>query len=480
MLAAGACALFVLVFAGSASAETTRFTVSYTTPGAGPVSGSLTSGEWGNSDINTILAGRTADGQPEHCEKSCYFVSYDYQYRIDTPGPKDVALLPGETASMIDISGPRERDGELCIKASNRGSVGFEPITWTITFPGGRTLTRMVWPGTDYAYIGASPSAAEVDCRGVCNLEVTRAGTESADRLLGTNRTDNIHGAGGDDSIVGKAGSDCLLGDAGNDRILGKQGGDVILGGSGNDRLAGGAGLDLLGGNGGNDFLADGLGRNYISGGPGADIILARGSVDEGLGCGPGFDLAMVDPGDPISGCERVSRKPNVVLLPAPRPERGRAVLSRGALVPIVCTQRCSIRTVVALDSGSARELGLPRRLRIARAGLGEAGLSQTHGAFSPAAKDALSVSRPERRGLRFVGKSHLRFTIKTTVRTRSGWRGALFTRAEAWGLRKFARRGRGRRALRCSPKHPCSVDFNQPRARLRFKSANRMVMVQG
>lgn len=477
MLAAGACALAFLGLAGSASAETTRFTVSYTTPGHGPVSGNLQSGEWGNPDINSIRAGRTSDGQPEHCERTCYFVSYDYDYRIDAPGPEDVALLPGQTAAMIDLEPP---DGELCIKASNRGSVGFEPITWTVTFPGGRTLTETVRPGTNYAYIGASPSGAEVDCRGVCNLDVTRAGTESADRLFGTKRTDNIQGAGGDDSIVGRAGSDCLVGDAGDDRILGKQGGDVIQGGADNDRLAGGAGPDLLSGGEGNDFLADGLGRNYFSGGRGNDIVSARGSVDQTVHCGPGFDLAMVDPGDPVSGCERVSRTPDRVLLPAPRPERGRLVLDRGPLVPIVCTQRCSIKTVVALDSASARKLGLPRRLRVSRAGLGEAGLTLTHRTFSAHARDALSVSHRERRGLRAVGKIDLRFTIKTTVRTKSGRRGTVVTRGVARGVRKFAGRARGAKHPRCSQRHPCSVYLNNPRAVLRFKSRHRIIMRKG
>lgn len=106
---------------------------------------------------------------------------------------------------------------------------------------------------------------------GRCSLALQ--GTAAADSIAGGSTADTIFGLGGNDTLDGAGGADCLLGAGGN---------DTITGGPGTDRLSGGAGNDR---------------------------VNARDESKDKVMCGPGSkDVAVVDKGDVVKGCEKVSR----------------------------------------------------------------------------------------------------------------------------------------------------------------------------
>jgi Ca2+-binding RTX toxin-like protein len=88
--------------------------------------------------------------------------------------------------------------------------------------------------------------------------------------------------------------ADRLLGRAGDDRLLGEAGPDCLSGGRGADHLRGGAGSDIMRGGAGHDRISARGGR--------------RGKVRDVVDCGPGRDVAKVDPRDTVTGCEIVRR----------------------------------------------------------------------------------------------------------------------------------------------------------------------------
>jgi Ca2+-binding RTX toxin-like protein len=159
-------------------------------------------------------------------------------------------------------------------------------------------------------------------------------GTNGPDTRIGTRGTDIMFGLGGNDLLRGGSGADCLAGQAGNDRLFAGNGNDYLFGGSGSDRLAGeagndelygdggsdrlmgGSGRDVLEGGAGNDVLSDAVGRDTFSGGLGNDRIdsrdLSRAGrfITDGVKCGPGRDVAIVDRHDRVAhDCERVRRR---------------------------------------------------------------------------------------------------------------------------------------------------------------------------
>ena len=145
----------------------------------------------------------------------------------------------------------------------------------------------------------------------------TTAATSGNDRIEGTPGPDRICGFLGADTIFGLAGNDTLYGDAcattatsgGDDTLFGGDGSDVLYGGPGADTLHGGLGPDKLFGGKGADTLNAGKGQNVYAGGPGNDTIRARNDKKDQIDCGPGTgDVAQVDPGDKVAGCERVAR----------------------------------------------------------------------------------------------------------------------------------------------------------------------------
>lgn len=127
--------------------------------------------------------------------------------------------------------------------------------------------------------------------------------------LTGTNLPNTIHGTMDDDKIVGKKGQDNLYGSGGD---------DILHGDGGDDYVDGEPGKDVLEGNDGNDIIQGGTGADKIDGGKGNDTVLASfalGSVSfrdyaaDSLICGPGFDMAYINPVDgdnASSDCEVV------------------------------------------------------------------------------------------------------------------------------------------------------------------------------
>jgi len=118
-----------------------------------------------------------------------------------------------------------------------------------------------------------APGSLGADCAIPIN------GTPGRDELDGSAGGDLIDGAGGRDRIRGLAGDDCLTGGLGRDRVSGDDGADRLHGGAGRDRLRGAAGDDR---------------------------IDARGKGPDRVRCGPGRDVALLDPRDRARGCERV------------------------------------------------------------------------------------------------------------------------------------------------------------------------------
>jgi hypothetical protein len=88
----------------------------------------------------------------------------------------------------------------------------------------------------------------------------------------------------------------------------GGPGPDTLRGSAAGDRLQGRGGRDSLDGMGGPDCLSGGRGRDVLSGGPGDDVLHARDGFRDLVDCGPGHDVAFVDGGDRVAGCEKVHR----------------------------------------------------------------------------------------------------------------------------------------------------------------------------
>lgn len=129
---------------------------------------------------------------------------------------------------------------------------------------------------------------------------------------------DNVGGGSGNDSLLGGFGKDKLDGGSGADRIFGQAGVDILTGGSGRDMLAGGDGSDRLRGGSdrdrlfgesGKDVLSGGTGSDTLDGGSGSDRIYSVDRWRDTVRCGTGFDRAIVDRRDRVSGCERVTRR---------------------------------------------------------------------------------------------------------------------------------------------------------------------------
>ena len=164
-------------------------------------------------------------------------------------------------------------------------------------------------------------------------LPVTMFGEDGSDVLGGGPAGEALDGGPGDDTISGGGGDDLLTGGTGADGLDGGEGLDTIsyeadwpvavdlpTGLAGNsafgddDRVAGienvldgqeegtvtGTAVDnALAGGGGQDYVDGGRGTDRLAGGDGADVVAARdAAVDAPVSCGPGTDLAIVDPGD--------------------------------------------------------------------------------------------------------------------------------------------------------------------------------------
>lgn len=90
-------------------------------------------------------------------------------------------------------------------------------------------------------------------------------GGSDNDKLFGDAGNDIIHGRGGGDEIHGGDGDDQVFGDILDDKLWGDDGDDLIVGGHGTDQMNGGAGNDYLRGDTGNDFFDGGPGQDVAS-----------------------------------------------------------------------------------------------------------------------------------------------------------------------------------------------------------------------
>ncbi len=95
----------------------------------------------------------------------------------------------------------------------------------------------------------------------------------------------------------------------GNDKIVGTNGDDIIFGddglggilGKGHDIIEAGKGNDIISGEAGNDIIFGGDGDDIIDGGPGNDVIDGGFGVDELIG-GGGNDTFIIRAGNPSAG----------------------------------------------------------------------------------------------------------------------------------------------------------------------------------
>ena len=171
------------------------------------------------------------------------------------------------------------------------GDAGAATITVGFFFNGARSQT---FTESFRATVGAVHSSSR--CAG-------RAAT-----IMGAARGDRIAGTRGHDVIVAGAGNDRISADNGNDVVCAGTGNDQVLGGRGNDRLFGGPDNDVIFGGPGNDRIDPGPGRDHAFAGPGNDRVFARDGQRDVIDCGPGHDVAIVDPVDVTRRCELVIR----------------------------------------------------------------------------------------------------------------------------------------------------------------------------
>jgi hypothetical protein len=226
-------------------------------------------------------------------------------------------------------------------------------------------------------------------------LPVTMFGEDGEDALGGGPAGEALDGGPGDDAISGGGGDDLLTGGTGADDLDGGEGLDTIAyeaawpvavdlptGLAGNpsfgdgDRVAGvenvldgqeegtmtGTAVDnALEGGGGEDYVDGGRGADRLAGGDGPDVVAARdAAMDAPVSCGPGVDLAIVDPTDPVvtsgpDSCEQIDdgrqapRRGRVSVRPrgCPAAGGGEAQLTLPAM-----TRAVPLRYVLGLPTG--------------------------------------------------------------------------------------------------------------------------------
>ena len=206
----------------------------------------------------------------------------------------------------IDFSEGRPSVGDRLVPGARQS---WELKYWFSIFGGVQYAAIVVYniPGGVVEYtLRVYSTSNESECKviGTSSFTCTAAGLNLtfADKPLLRS------GGPGNDTLSGGPGNDNIFGGPGNDRISGGRGNDILSGGRGNDVISGGPGNDTLSGGPGNDVIYGGPGNNTIHGGPGTDTIHARDGHRDVVDCGPGRDVAFVDPVDLVRGCERVIR----------------------------------------------------------------------------------------------------------------------------------------------------------------------------
>ena len=91
--------------------------------------------------------------------------------------------------------------------------------------------------------------------------------------------------------------------------MFGRRGDDVVAGNEDGDYLEGGFGRDRVDGGPGNDRIFGNQDADVLEGGDGDDRISAIDGVADRIACGPGRDVALIDPEDTVAAdCESVRR----------------------------------------------------------------------------------------------------------------------------------------------------------------------------
>jgi hypothetical protein len=226
-------------------------------------------------------------------------------------------------------------------------------------------------------------------------LPVAMFGEDGSDVLGGGPAGETLDGGPGDDAISGGGGDDLLTGGTGADGLDGGEGLDTIsyeatwpvavdlpsglagnptfgdgdrvegvenvLDGSEEGTVTGTAAANVLAGGAGDDYVDGGPGADRLDGGDGPDVVAARDAVvDAAVTCGPGVDLAIVDPGDPVvtSGPDRCEQVDDGRLAPrrgrvSVRPMRCSAGDGGAQLTLPAMSRPVPLRYVLGLTTGT-------------------------------------------------------------------------------------------------------------------------------
>lgn len=222
----------------------------------------------------------TADGRPDDGPAGRDNVATDVETLIGDSFADTLANGPGGGRLVGRLGDDRLTAGAGAdvIQAAYVEDVGLESGTF---YPEG-TDTVKCGGGKDMVFADGT-DRIDADC------EIVGRKTPGGFRFTGSHGPDRISPpyGWGPVALYGRGGGDLLIANA-------FAGPANVYGGTGNDRIQGA------------EYYADGL-----EGGSGNDRIRAREGkkpVKDTVKCGPGFDTAIVDRLDRVSGCERVLR----------------------------------------------------------------------------------------------------------------------------------------------------------------------------
>jgi len=237
----------------------------------------------------------------------------------------DQSGSPSTPTGQVSLSaqGPGDVDGSPCTLSGTDASSASCSATFSPSGPvtGGDVTVLGTYMGQGVYLVSSGSTSIKVKAilKGACaGRAATMLGRAGSDRMRGTRSSDVIVSGPGNDRIGPGAGTDLVCAGPGNDTINGGPGNDVAYGGPGNDAVNGGAGNDVGYGGPGNDAVSGGAGNDAAYGGPGTDsvkggagndMVFARDGRRDVIDCGPGRDIATVDPIDRTRHCEIVGRR---------------------------------------------------------------------------------------------------------------------------------------------------------------------------
>ncbi len=318
---------------------------------------------------------------------------------LATPAPSVAATVTHEAgSSTVRFDAAPGEANAITIGASGSELVVSDPGARTLGGAGDCAVVAgsatVSCPSTSATTIEVRAGDGDDRVTNAGPLPVTMFGEDGNDVLGGGPAGESLDGGPGDDTISGGGGDDLLTGGTGADGLDGGEGLDTItyeatwpvavdlptglagnpafgdgdrvsgvenvLDGSEEGTLTGTAAANALTGGGGDDYVDGGPGADRLDGGDGPDVVAARdGVVDAAVSCGPGVDLAIVDPGDPVvrsgpDGCEGIDdgrlapRRGRVSVQPRRCSAGGDAQLTLPAM-----TRSVPLRYVLGLTTGS-------------------------------------------------------------------------------------------------------------------------------